>query len=63
VASTDPHPSAATPTAAYARSMSEPLPEQTSDDTDRGWGERPVDDDPEDVGRFLEDRPPHHGDV
>ena len=43
--------------------MSEPLPEQTSDDTDRGWGERPVEDDPDDLRRFEEDRPPHHGDV
>jgi hypothetical protein len=43
--------------------MSESLPEQTTDDTDRGWGERPPDEDPDDVRRFEEERPPHHGDV
>ena len=32
--------------------MSEPLPEQTSDDTDVGWGERPSDED--DDQRLLE---------
>ena len=33
------------------------LPEQTRDDTERGWGER---DDTND-DRLLEDRPPHWG--
>jgi hypothetical protein len=33
------------------------LPDQTSDDTDRGWGdELPVDDDE----RLRAERPPHH---
>jgi len=31
------------------------LPEQTRDDTDAGWGERPADNDE----RLLEERPPH----
>ncbi len=31
------------------------LPEQTDDDTDRGWGERAGSND----DRLLEDRPPH----
>ena len=31
------------------------LPEQTRDDTERGWGERDVSNDE----RLLEDRPPH----
>lgn len=31
------------------------LPQQTRDDTDRGWGERPSSND----DRLLEDRPPH----
>ncbi|MBX6354950.1 MAG: hypothetical protein IRZ05_03730 [Micromonosporaceae bacterium] len=31
------------------------LPEQTGDDTDRGWGERPSSND----DRLLEERPPH----
>ena len=32
-----------------------PLPEQTRDDTDEGWGERPDSNDE----RLIEDRPPH----
>ncbi len=31
------------------------LPEQTADDTDRGWGERPTGNE----DRLLEERPPH----
>jgi hypothetical protein len=31
------------------------LPQQTSDDTDYGWGERPGSND----DRLLEERPPH----
>ena len=34
------------------------LPEQTSDDTDVGWGERTRDED--DDQRLLDERPPHH---
>ncbi|HEV7960949.1 MAG TPA: hypothetical protein VGP57_00270 [Actinoplanes sp.] len=33
------------------------LPEQTRDDTERGWGEREDSND----DRLLEDRPPHWG--
>jgi hypothetical protein len=33
------------------------LPEQTRDDTERGWGERSYSND----DRLLEDRPPHWG--
>lgn len=40
--------------------FADPLDRQTSDDTDRGWGERA------DNGRgldwYLNERPPHHGD-
>lgn len=32
------------------------LPDQTRDDTDAGWGERPDDDDD---ARLFEERPPH----
>jgi len=39
------------------------VPEQSRDDTDRGWGDRPTEADPDDLARFLADRPPHHGDV
>jgi hypothetical protein len=35
------------------------LPDQTSDDTDAGWGEQPPADD-EDVRRLREERPPHY---
>ncbi len=37
------------------------LPEQTSDDTDLGWGEAPPDDDAEaaDDERLRRDKPPH----
>jgi hypothetical protein len=41
--------------------VSEALPEQTSDDTDTGWGEEPSRDD-DDLERYLRERPPHHGD-
>ena len=34
------------------------LPEQTSDDTDVGWGDAGADD--EDLRRLLDERPPHH---
>ncbi len=39
--------------------------EQTRDDTDYGWGERTWSgavEDPDDLERFLRERPPHHGD-
>jgi hypothetical protein len=35
----------------------EVLPEQTSDDTDRGWSERP--DDESDDERLIREKPPH----
>ncbi|WP_369136639.1 hypothetical protein [Modestobacter versicolor] len=37
-----------------------PPPRRAPDDSDVGWGERPVDPDDEDR-RWLEDRPPHWG--
>ena len=33
------------------------LPDQTADDTDRGWGER--DDDLSDDERLIREKPPH----
>ena len=36
----------------------DPLPEQTSDDTDVGWSEGPTV--TEDDQRLLDERPPHH---
>jgi hypothetical protein len=39
----------------------DPLDQQSSDDTDRGWGERPADGDSvADLKRFLDEKPPHH---
>lgn len=40
------------------------VPEQTSDDTDAGWGaESRADRDPAAVlRRYLDEKPPHHGD-
>lgn len=40
------------------------LPEQTSDDRGAGWGDevRDAEADPDDLRRFLDERPPHHGD-
>ena len=40
--------------------MSEPPPEQTSDDMDVGWGERPPEED--DDQRLRNEVPPHHND-
>ncbi|PZT69292.1 hypothetical protein DN402_20220 [Streptomyces sp. SW4] len=40
----------------------DPLDQQSSDDTDRGWGERPATDGDAgaDLRRFLDEKPPHH---
>ncbi|MFP3991878.1 hypothetical protein U9R90_31280 [Streptomyces sp. E11-3] len=41
----------------------DPLDQQSSDDTDRGWGERPTaggDSSAADLARFLDEKPPHH---
>jgi hypothetical protein len=40
----------------------DPLDQQSSDDTDRGWGERPgsAGDSAADLKRFLDEKPPHH---
>ncbi|GHA05817.1 hypothetical protein ACFOOM_31010 [Streptomyces echinoruber] len=38
----------------------DPLDQQSSDDTDRGWGERADGDGAGDLRRFLDEKPPHH---
>lgn len=38
----------------------DPLNQQSTDDTDRGWGERPDGDSASDLKRFLDEKPPHH---
>jgi hypothetical protein len=38
----------------------DPLAQQTSDDTDEGWGERRDGAGTGDLDRFLTEKPPHH---
>ncbi|MFI9602717.1 hypothetical protein ACWEQ7_18390 [Streptomyces sp. NPDC004069] len=38
----------------------DPLNQQSTDDTDRGWGERTDGDAAADLKRFLDEKPPHH---
>ncbi|MFD6227384.1 hypothetical protein ACFWFZ_10945 [Streptomyces sp. NPDC060232] len=39
----------------------DPLDQKSSDDTDRGWGERPpTGASAADLARFLDEKPPHH---
>ncbi|MGW6395129.1 hypothetical protein ACWFR1_32545 [Streptomyces sp. NPDC055103] len=40
----------------------DPLDQQSADDTDRGWGERPPagGGSAADLARFLDEKPPHH---
>lgn len=38
----------------------DPLSQQSTDDTDRGWGERTDGDAAADLRRFLDEKPPHH---
>ncbi|KUF19616.1 hypothetical protein [Streptomyces silvensis] len=47
---------------ASALVFDDPLAQQPSDDTDRGWGERPTSsgDSAADLARFLDEKPPHH---
>ncbi|MEU8822356.1 hypothetical protein [Streptomyces sp. NPDC048636] len=49
---------------ADALTFGDPLTQQSSDDTDRGWGERAPGgdgaDSAADLARFLDEKPPHH---
>ncbi|MFI1168646.1 hypothetical protein ACH4UM_35050 [Streptomyces sp. NPDC020801] len=38
----------------------DPLSQQSTDDTDHGWGERTDGDSATDLKRFLDEKPPHH---
>ncbi|MFG3354218.1 hypothetical protein [Streptomyces sp. NPDC048001] len=40
----------------------DPLDQQSADDTDRGWGERPPPGggSAAELARFLDEKPPHH---
>ncbi|MER7397704.1 hypothetical protein ABT381_19605 [Streptomyces sp. NPDC000151] len=48
--------------AAAALIFDDPLDQQSADDTDRGWGERPGpgSSSAADLARFLDEKPPHH---
>ncbi|KAA6221342.1 hypothetical protein CP973_04575 [Streptomyces albofaciens JCM 4342] len=49
------------PEAPAALIFDDPLSRPSSDDTDRGWGERPAgNDSAADLARFLDEKPPHH---
>ncbi|MET7681385.1 hypothetical protein [Streptomyces sp. NPDC005423] len=52
----DPAPRAPKPALVF----DDPLAQQSSDDTDRGWGERSDGDAAADLKRFLDEKPPHH---
>ncbi|WP_030706941.1 hypothetical protein [Streptomyces sp. NRRL F-2580] len=64
----DPHSSRPAPAAGADRprpkpklDFDDPLDRQSSDDTDRGWGERPpAGGSAADLARFLDEKPPHH---
>ncbi|GGP66551.1 hypothetical protein [Streptomyces abikoensis] len=46
---------------AAALIFDDPLDRQSSDDTDRGWGDRPATGgSAADLARFLDEKPPHH---
>ncbi|WP_328970027.1 hypothetical protein [Streptomyces sp. NBC_00239] len=58
-----PHPSKPGSRPKPALVFDDPLDQQSSDDTDRGWGERPPaasSDSAADLARFLDEKPPHH---
>ncbi|MFJ3903260.1 hypothetical protein [Streptomyces sp. NPDC090025] len=49
------------PTPRPALIFDDPLDQQSTDDTDRGWGERPpAGGSAADLARFLDEKPPHH---
>jgi hypothetical protein len=45
---------------AAALVFDDPLSQPSRDDTDSGWGERPVAGGAGDLARFLDEKPPHH---
>ncbi|KJY22229.1 MULTISPECIES: hypothetical protein [Streptomyces] len=62
----DPQPPRPAPEARQPRpkpriDFDDPLDQQSSDDTDRGWGEGPpTGGSAADLARFLDEKPPHH---
>ncbi|MFF4320994.1 hypothetical protein [Streptomyces sp. NPDC001568] len=58
-AKTEPKPTPARPKPRLV--FDDPLDQQSSDDTDRGWGDRaPAGGSAADLARFLDEKPPHH---
>jgi hypothetical protein len=59
---TAPEPASQSPEPKPSLVFDDPLDQQSSDDTDRGWGERPGADGggAADLKRFLDEKPPHH---
>ncbi|MFE2374566.1 hypothetical protein [Streptomyces sp. NPDC059398] len=49
-----------TPRPAAKLVFDDPLDQQSPDDTDHGWGERPSGSSASDLARFLDEKPPHH---
>ncbi|MGI5450208.1 hypothetical protein ACQEVM_31445 [Streptomyces sp. CA-243310] len=61
VSAPDPAAPAAKPKPKARIDFDDPLDRQSSDDTDRGWGERPpTGGSAADLARFLDEKPPHH---
>ncbi|MFD3327233.1 hypothetical protein [Streptomyces sp. NPDC058701] len=57
----EPSPTGAAPRPKPRLVFDDPLDQQSSDDTDRGWGERPpAGGGAADLARFLDEKPPHH---
>ncbi|MER5491259.1 hypothetical protein ACSMX9_17685 [Streptomyces sp. LE64] len=50
------------PESGHGLIFEDPLAQQSSDDTDRGWGEQStaVGEGASDLARFLDEKPPHH---
>lgn len=47
--------------AEHALRFDDPLTARSADDSDAGWGERPVQlGNAADLARFLDEKPPHH---
>ncbi|MCY0945860.1 hypothetical protein [Streptomyces antarcticus] len=59
--SAEPSPTGGKPRPKPRLVFDDPLDQQSSDDTDRGWGERPpAGGSTADLARFLDEKPPHH---
>jgi hypothetical protein len=48
------------PASAPELDFGDPFDQQTSDDTDEGWGDARSSSSDDDLTRFLSEKPPHH---